>query len=155
MNPKPLQPPGRESPKLRLVGDGTLRSREQVDGEGLARRQVALENHASSSLSVQDVRDVLSAAVVSSLEGGRAAILRPQVRRQLVASAVSMGLRPFEANMVIALVQESTRRGEPQPRAMLVPLRSHHAPQALKIIALALAIAAAILAALVAWIKSL
>lgn len=44
-----------------------------------------------------------------AIEGGRAAIIRPEVRRRLVAAAVGMGLRPFDANLVIAIVQDDAR----------------------------------------------
>jgi hypothetical protein len=86
-----------------------------------------MENHAARHLTVDDLRDVFSARVVNALDGGRAAILRPQVRRDLVAAAVDMGMRPFEANLVIALVQDSARRGDSADssiaRAHLVEVR--------------------------------
>jgi len=47
--------------------------------------------------------------VASSLEGGQAGILRPDVRHKLVQQAVQLGLRPFDANLVIAIVQDSSR----------------------------------------------
>ncbi|MCA9294405.1 MAG: hypothetical protein KDA20_11390 [Phycisphaerales bacterium] len=50
--------------------------------------------------------------VADALEGGRAAILRPERRRELVANAQAMGLRPFDANLIIAIVQDGARRGE-------------------------------------------
>lgn len=46
-----------------------------------------------------------------AIEGGRAGIIRPEVRRRLVAAGVSMGLRPFDANLVIAIVQDDARSG--------------------------------------------
>jgi len=91
------------------------------------RREVAKENHSARHLSVEDMREVFSARVVSALDGGTAAILRPQVRRDLVAAAVGLGFSPFEANLVIAIVQDSARRGavgrSAVARAKLVELR--------------------------------
>lgn len=110
MTPKPAQPPDPPQPKLRLVGAGTAPPRTPA-ADAAFRREVAKENHASSQLSVDDLRDLFSARVVGALDGGRAAILRPQVRRDLVAAGVALGMRPFEANLVIALVQDSARRG--------------------------------------------
>jgi len=52
--------------------------------------------------------------VVRSLEGGRAAILRPHRRRALVAGGVKAGLRPFQVSLLVAEVQESVRHGEHQ-----------------------------------------
>lgn len=110
LNLIPAQPPPASQPKLRLVGAGVALPR--TDGAAAAfRREVARENHSARDLSVDDLRDVFAAKVVGALDGGRAAILRPQVRRDLVAAAVTLGMRPFEANLVIALVQDSARRG--------------------------------------------
>ncbi len=50
--------------------------------------------------------------VRKSIEGGRAAILRPERRRELFTRATSLGLRPFDATLVIAIVQDAARRGE-------------------------------------------
>lgn len=50
--------------------------------------------------------------VYEQLEGGRSAILRPGNRRRLVQIARTLGLRPFDANLVIAVVQDAARRGE-------------------------------------------
>ena len=76
------------------------------------RRDIARENHAASSLDPADVRWELASRVQHSLEGGNAAILRPERRRELIAAAVGRGMRPFDANLVIAIVQDAARRGE-------------------------------------------
>ncbi len=60
-----------------------------------------------------------------SLQGGRAAILRPDDRRSLVTQAARMGLRPFDAALVIAIAQDAARSGEalsgsPQDRLAMV-----------------------------------
>jgi hypothetical protein len=59
-----------------------------------------------------DARWVLALKVRHSLEGGKAALLTPAKRRDLVAAAVAAGLREFDANLVIAVVQDAARRGE-------------------------------------------
>lgn len=73
---------------------------------------VRKENIAAAGLSATDARWVLAVRVAESLEGGRAAVLTPEKRRRLVALATRMGLRPFDANLVIAIVQDSARSGE-------------------------------------------
>lgn len=55
-------------------------------------------------------RWVFAVQVVRTLDGGRAARLPPEKRRELVAGAVRMGLRAFDANVVIAR-SFRTRRG--------------------------------------------
>ncbi len=124
------------------------------DPEAVLRREIARENHSAGGLSVDDMRDVFAAAVVGALDGGRAAILRPQVRRRLVAGAVATGMRPFEANLVIALVQEATRNGR-TVRARMVPIARTPRKRWLWAVAATLATAAAILAGLVLWVRSL
>jgi hypothetical protein len=47
------------------------------------------------------------------LEGGRTALLTPDRRRRLVTLATKMGLRPFDAALIIAIVQDAARAGEP------------------------------------------
>jgi hypothetical protein len=70
-----------------------------------------------------DARAILATRVAASLEGGRAAILRPESRRRVVALATRLGLRPFDANLIIAIVQDGARRGvrshDPEMHGML------------------------------------
>lgn len=72
---------------------------------------VRAENRLSSSLTDDDARWMLANLAEQAIEGGRAGIIRPEVRRRLVAAGVSMGLRPFDANLVIAIVQDDARSG--------------------------------------------
>lgn len=76
-------------------------------------REVHLENLSASGLAAEDARVVFALDVERSLEGGKAAALRPERRERLVAGAVKRGMRPFDANLVIAIVQDAARRGEP------------------------------------------
>lgn len=66
----------------------------------------------AARLTPDDARRIVALRVVESLEGGRAAILRPEARRRIVTVATTLGLRPFDANLVIAIVQDAARRGE-------------------------------------------
>jgi hypothetical protein len=59
-----------------------------------------------------DPRWLLAVKTSSLLEGGRAALLRPDRRKIVLDLAQHMGLRPFDANLVIAVVQDSARAGE-------------------------------------------
>jgi len=144
---------------LRLVGgDETARHQAPIaQGDRAARRAVAFENITASTLAPTDVRSIFATTVASSLEGGRAAILTPVRRRELVAAAVDMGLRPFDANLAIAVVQDAARSGErlssPSVIGGLRLLRAPEPPSraAGRLLGLAIAIAAAVVAILVAW----
>jgi hypothetical protein len=74
--------------------------------------RVREENIAAGSLSPDDARWILAAQAAATLEGGRLAMLRPERRRALVALATRIGLRPFDASLVIAIVQDAARCGE-------------------------------------------
>lgn len=72
-------------------------------------RAIRAENRAASGLTPDDARLITARLAADAIEGGRAAIIRPEVRRRLVAAATGMGLRPFDANLVIAIVQDDAR----------------------------------------------
>jgi hypothetical protein len=105
---------------LRLVSGAEDAPREQaVSAHGAAeapprdaRRRIARENASASMLAPDDARWMYAQEVATRLEGGRAAILRPADRRELVEIAGKLGVREFDANLVIALVQDAARRGE-------------------------------------------
>lgn len=107
--------------RLRLVGVDdraaeVTHDRARPPAEVAARRAVAQENHAAHRtaqvLPETDLRMVFAVNVARSLQGGRAAILTPERRRGLVTAAETMGLKPFAANLVIAMVQHAAREGE-------------------------------------------
>ena len=50
-----------------------------------------------------------AASIARALEGS---MLTPERRESLVLEAQSLGLRAFDANLVIAVVQDRARRGE-------------------------------------------
>ena len=70
-------------------------------------------------------RWILAVDAAASMLGERAAILPNKARKRLLAKADGLGLRPFDANLVIAVVQDAQREGralsrETQERLMLV-----------------------------------
>lgn len=73
--------------------------------------EVGAENKRAASLSDRDARRIMAQRVAENLEGGRAGILVPERRRALVATAQRLGIRPFDANLIIAVVQDRFRRG--------------------------------------------
>jgi hypothetical protein len=62
-------------------------------------------------MSPLDGRWIMALRVAQALEGGTAAILRPDRRDELLKGALALGLRPFDANLVIAIVQDGRRHG--------------------------------------------
>ena len=77
-----------------------------------------------------DPRWVLAVRVAEALEGP---ILRPEKRERLLRLARVMGLRSFDANLVIAIVQDQARRGHDpancpaagEQQLALIPLPVH------------------------------
>jgi hypothetical protein len=57
-------------------------------------------------------RQAFASEVEATLQGGRAAILTPESRDQLLGLAERLGLRTFDAHLLIATVQDAARRGE-------------------------------------------
>lgn len=63
------------------------------------------------AMSATDPRWVLAARTAVLLKGGQAGILAPEHRRKINAMASRLGLRAFDAGLVIAIVQDSVRSG--------------------------------------------
>jgi hypothetical protein len=63
-------------------------------------------------LACDDVRVLLAMATTDALEGGRAAVLRPDRRKRLNRLARGLGLRPFDAALIMAVAQDAARRGK-------------------------------------------
>lgn len=111
-----------DGPTLRLVVDGEVMSprAERVprsphvrtaSPDAAARREVARENRDAAAMPRNDARLVFAQRAAACLEGGKAAILRPEVRKRLLTEGTSMGLRSFDANMIIAVAQDAAQRG--------------------------------------------
>ncbi|MBL8964686.1 MAG: hypothetical protein KF787_02305 [Phycisphaeraceae bacterium] len=153
---------GHPTPRvLRLVnaGDGPQTSLLR-SGNTPGTRRVVRANREASRLEDDDVRWVFAQQVREALEGGRAAILTPDRRRDLVAAGVRQGLRPFDANLVIAIVQDQAREPDEAVNAAIPPgLRMVRAPRppagipSLAVVAAAILILAGLMVAtLVAWL---
>jgi len=80
--------------------------------------RIGAENHESS---VAAAREGFALLVSTQLQGGPAAILTPERRRRLVAGACRGGLTPFDANLVIAMVQHDSRLGGLSPDTHRLP----------------------------------
>jgi len=85
------------------------------------KREVARENLLASALPTTDVRWILASKAAQAIEGGRAALLRPEARKRLLSEARSLGLRPFDANLVLAIVQDQARIGGSMRPELLAP----------------------------------
>jgi hypothetical protein len=105
---------------LRLTGlDDSRTQRSRPDDEDRA-RAVARENRLaargdaqppidSREIDPRDPRWVLAMQTQARLQG---AMLPVERREELMRSGRRLGLRPFEANLVIAVMQDRARRGE-------------------------------------------
>lgn len=77
----------------------------------------AAEARAASALSASDARWVFAVAAQQALTprpgGGAAVVMTPDARERLDRTAARLGLRPFDTALIIAIVQDAARRGEP------------------------------------------
>lgn len=103
---------GDAQPVLRLVG--VHGATNLALGPNVAETTaIARENRQAArnpTLEPTDPRWVLAVRTRTQLQG---AVLTPEKRERLMRLANLMGLRPFDANVVIAVVQDAARRGEP------------------------------------------
>jgi len=89
----------RDTPRhLRLVG--------QRDARQLPTNKTNAEEQAL--LGPTDPRWVLALRVAEQLQG---TVLAPEARERLIRTGKAMGLTPFDANLVIAIIQDQARRG--------------------------------------------
>lgn len=90
-------------PHLRLVGG--------ADPLQLAADAVASENRAAranAGLDPADPRWVLATRAYAQLQGST---MTPDRRQRVMRTADQLGVRPFEANLIIAIVQDHARSG--------------------------------------------
>ncbi|GJQ29358.1 MAG: hypothetical protein HBSAPP03_12420 [Phycisphaerae bacterium] len=119
-----------------------------------ARRATARENRRAATLDPDDARWIVASDAARAIEGGRSAILRPESRRRLIASARARGLREFEANLIIAIVQDAARRGHSEPEdSLLAMIPRGESPEATtgRMLA-AVVLGAAVFVALMVWL---
>ena len=150
-----------ETPRRPSRADDASAQSDRVRRDRNAHREweVSAENRAAASIETVDARWVLAVRAADALEGGRAAVLKPEVRARLLASAKTMGLRPFDANLILAVVQDAARQGRPPSDAATIgrlslvapPERSRKRWSAPSIVLL-LALSAVWAAALVWWL---
>lgn len=155
--------------RLRLVGSNDSQADDQWHREQEARLAVVKENriaaHASGMepgfsevIDAKDPRWVLAMQTQMRLQG---ATLTPERRADLLRSGTKLGLRPFESNLIIAIMQDRARAGEAVNEAgpMLSLVREPvvkpkaadvHWPQWVAVVAAAAAVAAI----LVRWLGS-
>lgn len=147
-----------------LVGDAAAPERPSEAARQAARElEVARANRQAAAIDAADARWVLACRVAASLEGGRSAILRPEARDRLLSQATRLGLRQFDANLVIAIVQDSARCGQ-EPLGLataerLPLIRPAHTPQpaGLPILArfgIAMMVGVVLAATMIRWVLS-
>lgn len=114
----------------------------------------------TSDLAASDARWVFAVRVAHAIEPGPEPLLLPERRRRLLAIAKALGLRPFDANLIIAIVQDAARSGDAlnhsveQRLGLIRPVeRRGVSPASLALVAFASALAAsAVVAWAVAWV---
>ena len=120
------------------------------------------------ALEPTDPRWVLAVRAAYMIQGGRAAILRPGDRRHLHRLASYMGIRPFDANLIIAIVQDAARSGDassarvrlgPEAAERLAmlhhedePAKAAHAMSPLALLLASSGVAAVLAAAAIRWL---
>jgi hypothetical protein len=148
------------NPRLRLVGTDDVAAREQWVRHRRARHDITRENRAAAanpSLDPTDPRWVLAVRAYSQLQGSA---LSPERRDRVLRTARHLGIRPFDANVIIAITQDHARRGEPLSDAAgtlgVVPLprQTRHTSATPARWAAALLLAAAANIILIWWLLS-
>ena len=123
--------------RLRLAADellrgrpGALRARKLAVAEEMLRAREATRRDA---IDPADPRWMLACATRDALQGS---VLTYENRRKVMLLAQRVGIRPFDANLIVAIVQDRARRGEtiesaadaisvvPAPEAPAPPRRS-------------------------------
>lgn len=101
---------GATHPYLRLVGSAVTDEMAQWQRQQQAKNDVTKENRLSAhgTLSPDDPALTLATQVRCELQGP---VLSPQRREKLLKSANKLGLRPFQASLVIAVEQDRARLG--------------------------------------------
>ena len=102
--------PAASQHRLRLVGTGDHRADAGWARDGAARESVLRENRAAAgnpALDPTDPRWVLAVRTAAALQG---TALTPERRERVMRTARQIGLRPFDASLIIAIVQDHARR---------------------------------------------
>jgi hypothetical protein len=91
--------------------------------------QSNIESAYATDLDPQDPRWLVAVETASQLEGS---LLTFERRRSVLAFAHRVGIRPFDANLIIAAVQDRARRREPLADAMPTIALTAHPQRALR-----------------------
>ncbi|MHC4416106.1 MAG: hypothetical protein ACYS0G_12565 [Planctomycetota bacterium] len=103
--------PTDSQPDLRLAGSDDAWAQVWKSTASRAREKVADENRAAFrnfSLNPSDPRWALAVRAYSQLQGTTLTLER---RQRMMRTARQLGIRPFDANIIIAIVQDHARRG--------------------------------------------
>ena len=98
---------------LRLVDDHEENHREVIRRRAAALKEIALENRlAAGTVELDPESPYLSLAsrVQNRLQG---CILSPESRASIIDDAHRLGIREFDAHLVMAVMQDRARRDEP------------------------------------------
>ncbi|MHC5024040.1 MAG: hypothetical protein ACYTGG_09020 [Planctomycetota bacterium] len=144
-------------PHLRIVGTDDPVAVARWARHRSARTAVSRETRAASanqSLDPADPRWVLAMRAYSQLQGST---LTPDRRERVLDTARRLGVRPFDANVIIAMVQDRARRGEPIASAaptldLLADPRMQQRRGAWRVWLLAITTAAALTFVIIRWI---
>lgn len=153
-----------DTPSLRLTGfhpDSSAQMLRQRDAAREVERENRQASHVTRELNEHDARIMFATRVATSLEGGQAAVLRPENRARLRQLANRMGIRDFDASLIVAIVQDAARRGEehdsPRSRSMIGLLNNAGVSTPRELfwsIAVAILMASVLLMMLVRWATS-
>lgn len=108
----------REVPRVRLIDPASPAQQSGSSAPGalsdfeIAQLAVATENLQAARMSALDARWIVAVQVERALQGGSSAILPPDARSRIMALAERVGLRTFDASLVIAVIQDAARSGE-------------------------------------------
>lgn len=102
-------PPGRPFPRGPRSSVLSISSLPAAVSPSARRREIEAENLSAAALPPLTAQALFAASVRQSIEGGSSALLPFDRRRRLLVAASKLGLRKFDANLIIALVQEQSR----------------------------------------------
>jgi len=107
-----------------LVQPQTLHARRKPQhGSASVGPAVAGRQHASLRQSnAATSSEIFLRLVASRIEGGRAAVLRPERRAELARAGRRAGLNAFDTQLLIAFAQDRARRGFPTHQPLPAPL---------------------------------